>query len=239
MHTWGTSESRERLTVSRVLSIAALLISVFALLLALKKPNPVAPPQPPTAIAANAQSFQAKVDQLQQAQAQGQTGSEVHLTANEIGAAIAQAAGAVPASPTPVWPLCAWITCYQIFTTPAAAPDSASSPNPAAPAGPGSIDPASLQQPVVSFEGNIVRGQFVNEVGGKKVYITVAGHLGSKDGYATFEPTEFKVGDLNVPVSLVNSALQKKMMEQRDRLKLPDFVSDVRVENGELVVKQK
>jgi len=218
MHTWGTSESRERLTVSRVLSIAALLISVFALLLALKKPNPVAPPQPPTAIAANAQSFQAKVDQLQQAQAQGQTGSEVHLTANEIGAAIAQAAGAVPASPTP-----------------AAAPDSASSPNPAAPAGPGSIDPASLQQPVVSFEGNIVRGQFVNEVGGKKVYITVAGHLGSKDGYATFEPTEFKVGDLNVPVSLVNSALQKKMMEQRDRLKLPDFVSDVRVENGELV----
>jgi hypothetical protein len=29
------------------------------------------------------------------------------------------------------------------------------------------------------------------------------------------------------------------MLEQQDRLKLPDFVSDVRVENGELVVKQK
>jgi hypothetical protein len=28
-------------------------------------------------------------------------------------------------------------------------------------------------------------------------------------------------------------------LEQRDRLKLPEFVSDVRVENGELIVKQK
>ena len=221
MHTWGTSESRERLTLSRVISIGVLLISVFALLLALKKPNPVAPPQPPAAIAANAQSFQAKVDQLEQAKAQGQTGSEVHLTANEIGAAIAQA-GDVPAS-----------------ATPAVAANSGSSPNAATEAGPGSMDPASLQEPIVSFEGNIVRGQFVSELAGKKVYITVAGHLGAKEGYATFEPTEFKVGDLNVPVSLVNSALQKKMMEQRDRLKLPDFVSDVRVENGELVIKQK
>jgi len=26
--------------------------------------------------------------------------------------------------------------------------------------------------------------------------------MGQKDGYATFEPTEFKVGDMDVPVSL-------------------------------------
>jgi hypothetical protein len=84
-----------------------------------------------------------------------------------------------------------------------------------------------------------VRGQFLTEVGGKKVYVTLAGHLGAKDGYATFQPTEFKVGDLSIPVSLVNDALQKKLLEQRDRLKLPEFVSDVRVENGELIVKQK
>jgi hypothetical protein len=29
------------------------------------------------------------------------------------------------------------------------------------------------------------------------------------------------------------------MLEQQDRLKLPDFVSEVRVENSQLVVKQK
>jgi hypothetical protein len=37
----------------------------------------------------------------------------------------------------------------------------------------------------------------------------------------------------------VNDQLQKKMEEQKDRLKLPDFVADLRVENGQLVIKEK
>ena len=45
------------------------------------------------------------------------------------------------------------------------------------------------------------------------------GHLGSKDGYATFDPTELGTKEFNVPVSLVNDALQKKLNEQKDRLK--------------------
>jgi hypothetical protein len=91
----------------------------------------------------------------------------------------------------------------------------------------------------VSFDGDTVHGQFLTEIAGKDVWITVSGHLSSKDGYAEFEPTEFKVGDLNVPVSLVNPALQKKLAEQRDRLKLPDNVGGMKVENGELVMQQK
>ena len=71
------------------------------------------------------------------------------------------------------------------------------------------------------------------------MWVTLSGHLGSKDGYATFDPTEFKVGDLNVPVSLVNDALQKKLNEQKDRLKLPENVGGMKVENGELVMTQK
>ena len=71
------------------------------------------------------------------------------------------------------------------------------------------------------------------------MWVTVSGHLASQNGYATFEPTEFKVGDLSVPVSLVNPALQKKLAEQKDRLKLPDFVGDMKVQNGELVMQQK
>ncbi len=71
------------------------------------------------------------------------------------------------------------------------------------------------------------------------MWVTLSGHLGSKDGYAPFDPSEFKVGDLNIPVSLVNDALQKKLIEQRDRLKLPDNVGGMKVENGELVMTQK
>jgi hypothetical protein len=91
----------------------------------------------------------------------------------------------------------------------------------------------------VSFDGDVVHGQFLTEIAGKDVWITVSGHLGDKDGYATFDPTEFKVGDLSVPVSLVNPALQKKLSEQRDRLKLPDGVGDLKIENGELVMQGK
>ena len=63
--------------------------------------------------------------------------------------------------------------------------------------------------------------------------------MGDRDGYATFDPTEFKVGDLSVPVSLVNPALQKKLMEERDRLKLPDGVGGMKVENSQLVLQGK
>ena len=188
-------------------------------MLALRKPQPVATPQPRQVMAANAQSFQAKVDQLATPSSDGQ-GSEVHLTAPEIAAAIAQSAGSVP----------------QTNTQPTS--DSAKVEDVTAALNAAEGEP-NVGEPVVTFDGDLMKGQFVTELGGKKVYVTVTGHLGSKDGYATFDPTEFKVGDLNVPVSLVNDALQKKMVEQRDRLKLPDYVSGVKVENGELVVTRK
>jgi len=42
-----------------------------------------------------------------------------------------------------------------------------------------------------------------------------------------------------VPVSLVNDALQKKLAEQRNRLKLPDYVGEIKIENDELILKHK
>jgi hypothetical protein len=38
---------------------------------------------------------------------------------------------------------------------------------------------------------------------------------------------------------MVSGALQKKLAEQRDRLKLPDDVGNIKVENGQLVATQK
>ena len=196
--------------VDRIISVATLLTSVIAIFLVLKKPQPVAQPQPVAAAAANAQSFQEKLQQLDQGKQPGQAPAEVHLTSDEVSAAIAQAAGAIPlaagagSSSTPL-----------------------SSPQP------------EVKDYQVNFEGDIARGQFLTQVAGKDVWVTLAGHLGSQDGYATFVPTEFKVGDLNVPVSLVNDALQKRLVDQRDRLKLPDNVSTIKVENGELVMTQK
>jgi hypothetical protein len=189
----------------------------------LKKPAPVATPQPVAAVAANAQSFQQKIQQVAQPRQQGESPAEVHLSSDEVSAALAQAAGAV-AQGAPVQ---------------ASAGQASSAINPASPDSPISPGEPNIKDYQVNFDGDVARGQFLTQIGGKDVYVTVAGHLSSKDGYATFEPTEFKVGDLTIPVSLVNGALQKRLAEQRDQLKLPDSVGDIKVENGQLVVTQK
>ncbi len=215
----------------RIARWTVLVLSILSVFLLFKKPQPVAVPQPAAAAVISAQSFETKLEQLEQPRKQGQSEAEIHLNADEVNAAVAQAANAIPAAVS-------------------------QAPNGYAPSGQASSSGAAGQLPStisdfaaggtptvkdyqLNFEGDIVRGQFLTEIAGKNVYVTLAGHLGTKDGYATFDPTEFKVGDMNVPVALVNDALQKKLAEQRDRLKLPEFVGDMKVENGELVMKQK
>jgi hypothetical protein len=93
----------------------------------------------------------------------------------------------------------------------------------------------------VSFSGDRVIGQFVTNVHGKDLYLTVGGKLGASDGYLTFEPEEMKIGDLPVPVSILRSPLQNKLAEPEThaRLKLPDYVADLRIEDSQLVVVEK
>lgn len=222
MHAWDKAEGG-KVRIWRVINVASVLLAAAALFLALKRPAPLAQPQAAAAISANAQSFQAKIDQLAQPKTPGQPTSEIQLTGEEVAAAFAQTTAVMPSgSASDVQPASA---------TP--------STDIQAPVAPGSIEVNNLGQPIVSFEGDKVIGQFATDVAGKKVYITVSGHLGAKNGYVTFDPTEFKFGDLNIPVSLVNDALQKKMLEQRDRLRLPDFISDIRVQDGQLVITRK
>lgn len=209
-----------KIKLDRIISIATLTASVAALALVLKKPAPVAQPLPAPAIAANAQSFQNKIEQLEQARVQGQSGAEVRLNAQEIAAAIAQASNDLPAG-----------------ATTSGAPAGGGTPVSLA-GDMGSGEP-SVKDYQVNFDGDLAKGQFLTHIAGKDVWVTMEGHLGSKDGYATFEPTKIKIGDLEVPVSLVNDQLQKRLMEQRDRLKLPDNVGGIKVENSEVVVTNK
>ena len=210
--------------VQRIISFATLAISILTLVLVLKRPAPVAPAAAPAAAAANAQSFQEKVNRLTQPRVPGEGESEVRMNSGELSAALAQAAGLLPA------------------TTAAPANTSTSAPSSSSPASPAMEFPGAvpnIKDYQVSMDGDIVRGQFLTQIAGKDVYLTLAGHLGAKDGYATFDATEVKVGDLSVPASLVNEVLQKKLAEQRDQLKLPNNVKDLKVENGELVFVEK
>ena len=199
--------------IQRIISFTTLAISIVTLILVLKRPAPVSPAVAPATAAANAQSFQDKVNQLAQPKSPGEGVSEVRMNSGEVSAALAQAAGLLPE-----------------------AASSSSAPGPSTQF-PGAVP--NIKDYQVSMDGDIVRGQFLTQIAGKDVYLTLAGHLGSKDGYATFDATEVKIGDLSVPAALVNEVLQKKLTEQRDQLKLPDNVKDIRVENGELVFVEK
>jgi hypothetical protein len=210
--------------LQRIISFATLAISILTLVLVLKRPAPVAPALAPAAAAVNAQSFQEKVNQLAQPKAPGESESEVRMNSGELSAALAQAAGLLPA------------------TTPAPANSYSTAPSSSSPATPAMEFPGAvpnIKDYQVSMDGDVIRGQFLTQIAGKDVYLTLAGHLGAKDGYATFDATEVKVGDLSVPASLVNEVLQKKLAEQRDQLKLPNNVKDLKVENGELVFVEK
>lgn len=209
--------------VDRIISIATLVTSVAALVMVLKKPAPVAHPLPAAVAVEKAQSFQQKMQQLDQPKDPSQPPAEVRLSADEVSAAIAQAAGAIPS-----------VASGQANSGADDGTAPLDSPNSIVAAG-----APEVKDYQVNFDGDVAHGQFLTQIGGKDVWVTLSGHLGSKDGYATFDPTEFKVGDLNVPVSLVNDALQKKLAEQRDRLKLPDNVGGIKVEDGQLVMTQK
>ena len=82
--------------LDRIISVATLVTSVAALVLVLKKPAPVAPAQSPAAAAANVESVEKKLEQLDQPKEPGQAPAQVRFNSDEITAALAQAAAALP-----------------------------------------------------------------------------------------------------------------------------------------------
>jgi hypothetical protein len=220
-----------KLKLDRIISIATLIASLAAIVLVLKRPAPVAQPQAPAAIAQRAQSFDQKMakfeEQTQQAPSQPNAASSASPSET------VQASSSTQSSKAEVHLESDEVSAMLAQTLGTA---GAASLTPDSNLGAGT---PVIKDQQVSFDGDLVHGQFLTEVAGKDVWITVSGHIADKDGYATFDPTEFKVGDLNVPVSLVNPALQKKLGEERDRLKLPDNVGSMKVENGELVMQGK
>lgn len=207
-------------TYYRIFLGIVLVMLVFFVFMALHRPPRPTLPMTRQQAAEQAQSFDRKMDEL----ARGET-KEAHFTSDEVSAAYSKQLSGEPAG--------------------AAASGTAAPAGQQKPPEPTPNTQVAENSPIhtidVDFHGDQVTGQFTTNIYGRDVYITIAGRLGSKDGYATFDPTAFKVGDFSVPVSVVDGALQKKLSEPEthEQLKLPDFVRSIRIENGELVVEEK
>lgn len=213
-----------QITGRRIFSAVMLLGCVVTLYQLFSKPQPVAEPQSQDVAKANASAFDHKIERLETPRSSSDAPAQLRFSSDEVSAEIAQSAIAPSASA----PAAATMDPAKPVSTVPSSPDAAISQ--------GQVQVKGYE---VRMEGDVARGQFATQIAGKDVYVTLAGHLGSQDGYVTFDPTEFKVGELNIPVSLVNSALQKKLVEQREQLKLPQGIASLRVENSELVITQK
>ncbi len=210
-----------KIRLDRIISIATLLAAMVAIFLVLKRPAPVVQVQVPAATTVAAQPSGQQMEQREQVAPQALPASSGNYAAtpaqNQTSTQNQQAAASSSAPAKAESHSDSGGIGALLSQAAGAAGLAGLSPE----ANVGDGEPT-IKDQQVTYEGDVVHGRFLTEIAGKDVWVTISGHMGSKDGYATFEPTEFKVGDVSVPVSLVNPALQRKLAEQRDKLKLPD-----------------
>jgi hypothetical protein len=93
----------------------------------------------------------------------------------------------------------------------------------------------------VELVGDRVRAYIVFDLHGKDMSLQLEGMLRAADGYLQFVPTAGSFGSLPIPQSALESAVRRLMdsPENREKLRLPADISDLRIENGEIVVSYK
>ena len=128
-------------------------------------------------------------------------------------------------------------TTSATAANPAAAPDSAATP--AAPAEPNIDDVQSAVKDVkVDMVGDLIKAYVTFDFHGKDMSLELDGHLSSADGYLHFEPTAGELGSLPLPQSTLDAAVDKLMSspENREKMRLPAGVNDIKIVNGQVVV---
>jgi hypothetical protein len=88
------------------------------------------------------------------------------------------------------------------------------------------------------MEDDHLQAYVVFNLHGVDLSLDLEGQLRAENGYFRFEPTGGKLGSLPIPQSTLETAVKRLLdsPENKEKLRLPDNVRDIRVENGELVV---
>lgn len=204
----------------RFLRWSTYLAALVTIILILHKSSP----PPVVATPQAAASAEEKLSRVQQSVSQGQPAT-LRLDQSEVNSYLANHLDLAP----------------QNATSSASAPQAApSAPDgSSAPMTPTDIEQAksSVKDVKVTMEGDQVHAYVVFDLHGKDMTLDLVGKLGAQDGYLKFEPVSGKIGSLPIPQSALESAVRQLMesSENREKLKLPSDVSDLRIENGQLV----
>jgi len=127
-------------------------------------------------------------------------------------------------------------------------PAAAATPAATTPGGPGAPTPedvekmrSSVRDVKVTMADDRVKAYVVFDVHGKDMTLELEGRLGATNGYLQFVPVSGHIGSLPIPQSTLETAVQRLMEspENREKLRLPPDISDLHIENGELVATYK
>ena len=206
-----TRETSSKITPWKILRFVILGALIVVIVLLLKKPAPPAPELPQAEIKPKAEAFEQKLAQIETARQSGETAATASFTTDEVNAFITDATAKAT---------------EQLQKSGDTAAIEAQ---------------AEVKNTRVAFEGDEVIAQAATVRYGQDVYVTVRGHLSNNNGYLEFTPTGFKIGEMTIPVSMVAPKLQEKLSEpaNHEKLKLPEFVKDLRIENGQLLMTTK
>jgi hypothetical protein len=226
--------------VSTRISFAGLIVVILLVLHKSPAPNVATDP-------AAAKRVEQKFAAADQAKAAGQP-AEVQMDRTELNSYLAQnlqLAGSAPTAPsTDAGPAMPAATIANTSTS--AAPGN----NPAndAMAALSSSDPQSIEQVQssvkdvkVDMDGDLVKAYVVFDFHGRDMSLELDGHMGSQDGYVKFQPVAGKLGSLPLPQATLDAAVEKMMAspENREKLKLPNDISDIKIEGGKAVLSYK
>ena len=205
---------------------------VLILVLVLRKsPAPVDQTDP--AAAARVEQKFAAADQ---ANAAGQSGQAVTLDRVELNSYLAQnlqMEGSGPAASAP----------SAVASGPLGLASSPSTDPSSAPAAGATLEQvqSSVKDVKVDMDGDLVKAYVIFDFHGKDLSLELEGHLGSQDGYLKFQPVAGQLGDMPLPPSVLEQAVDKLMAspENREKLRLPADINDIQIVNGQAVVSYK
>jgi hypothetical protein len=207
----------------RCLRWSTYLAALITLILLLHK----APPPPVEVSPQAAARAEQKVEQVEQSVSHGEKAT-LRLDESELNSYLATHLNLAPGSQAP-------------SNTPAASDSRAPDPSPAPH---DSISPADIEQArssvkdvKVQMDGDQVKAYVVFDLHGKDMTLELVGRLLSADGYLRFEPVSGQLGSLPIPQSTLESAVEHLLdsPENREKLKLPSDISEMHIENGQLV----
>jgi len=187
---------------------------------------------PPPVIATSPQAaarVDQKIDVVEQAVASGQSAT-LRLDQTELNSYLASHLDISPSAPPNAAP----------STTPAPGLDGATSGIPT-PTGTAAEQVEQVRSSVrdvkVELIDDRVRAYVLFDFHGKDMTLQLEGKLGASNGYLHFAPISGQLGSFPIPQSTLETAVQKMMdsPDNREKLKLPAEMSDLKIENGEIV----